>query len=128
MRRLLLDTHVFLWWLANDPRLGPGARAAIRDPANTVYVSAASGWKIAIKRNLGKLKAPDDLDAVVEKEGFAHLPITFFHGEQARQLPSYHRDPFDRLLIAQAQAEGLVIVTADSKFALYGIRTLSAAE
>ncbi|MGB5253366.1 MAG: type II toxin-antitoxin system VapC family toxin [Sedimenticolaceae bacterium] len=128
MRRLLLDTHVFLWWLADHPRLGPLARKAILDPANPVFVSAVTGWEIAIKRRLGKLTAPDGLDAVVEREGFAQLPIAFFHGEQAGLLPGHHRDPFDRMLIAQAQAEGLVVVTADPKFALYGIRTLSAEE
>lgn len=118
MQRLLLDTQVFLWWLADHPRLGSGARATIQDPANPVHVSAASGWEIAIKRDVGNLVAPDNLDAAVEKEGFSHLPITFFHAEQAGGLPSQHRDPFDRILIAQAQAEGLVIVTADVKFAL----------
>ncbi len=128
MQRLLLDTHVFLWWLADHPRLGSQARAIIQDPANPVHVSAASGWESAVKRDLGKLAAPDNLDAAVEKEGFSHLPITFFHGEQAGGLPSHHRDSFDRMLIAQAQAEGLVIVTADVKFALYGTRTLQAEE
>ena len=126
MRRLLLDTHVFLWWLADHPRLGAESRAVIREPANDVYVSAASGWEIAIKRQLGKLKVSDDLDAAVEAEGFSHLPITFFHGEQAGLLPGHHRDPFDRMLVAQAQAEGLVIVTADPKLTLYGVRTFDA--
>ena len=126
MRRLLLDTHVFLWWLADHPRLGAEARVVIQDPANEVYVSAATGWEIAIKRHMGKLQAPDDLDAAVEAEGFTHLPISFFHGEQAGLLPSHHRNPSDRMLVAQAQAEGLVIVTADPKLALYGVRTLDA--
>ena len=128
MRRLLLDTHVFLWWLADHPRLGAQAKAAIADMANPVFISAASGWEIAIKRQLGKLSAPDNLDAAVEAAGFDHLPITFFHGEQAGLLPGHHRDPFDRMLVAQAQAEGLVIVTADPKIVLYGIRTLTAEE
>ncbi|MGB5744694.1 MAG: type II toxin-antitoxin system VapC family toxin [Sedimenticolaceae bacterium] len=126
MRRLLLDTQVFLWWLADHPRLGAEARVVIRDPANEVYVSAATGWETAIKRQLGKLQAPDDLDAAVEAEGFTHLPISFFHAEQAGLLPGHHHDPFDRILVAQAQAEGLVIVTADPKLALYGVRTLDA--
>lgn len=126
MRRLLLDTHVFLWWLADHPRLGAEARAVIQDSGNEMYVSAASGWEIAIKRQLGKLQVPDDLDAAVEAEGFSHLPISFFHGEQAGLLPSHQRDPFDRMLVAQAQAEGLAIVTADPKLALYGVRTLDA--
>ena len=126
MRRLLLDTHAFLWWLADAPQLSDAARKAIGDERNEVFVSAASGWEIAIKRQLGKLQAPDDLDAAVEAEGFSHLPISFFHGEQAGLLPGHHRDPFDRMLVAQAQAEGLVIVTADPKLALYGVRTLDA--
>ena len=98
--------------------------------ANPVFISAASGWEIAIKRQLGKLSAPDNLDAAVEAEGFAHLPITFFHGEQAGLLPGHHRDPFDRMLVAQAQAqaEGLVIVTADPKIGLYGIREESGSD
>ena len=126
MERLLLDTHAFLWWLADESRLGIGARKRIAEPANAVFVSAATGWEIGIKRALGKLQAPDDLDSVVEDEGFAHLPVTFFHGEQAGALPPHHRDPFDRMLVAQAQAEGLVIVTRDPQIKTYGIRTLDA--
>lgn len=128
MRRLLLDTHVFLWWLADDPRLGPESRTAIAEPGNAVFVSAATAWEIAIKRALGKLEAPEDLDSLVEQEGFTHLPITFFHGEQAGALPHHHRDPFDRMLVAQAQAEGLVIITRDLRLKAYGIRTLNAQE
>ena len=94
MERLLLDTHAFLWWLGDDARLGEGARKRIAEPANPVFVSAATGWEIGIKRALGKLQAPDDLDTLVEEEGFAHLPITFFHGEQAGALPPHHRDPW----------------------------------
>ncbi|MFA9459776.1 type II toxin-antitoxin system VapC family toxin [Thiohalorhabdus methylotrophus] len=126
MERLLLDTHAFPWWLADDPRLGEGARARIAEPANPVYVSAATGWEIGIKKALGKLQAPDDLDAAVAEEGFTHLPITFFHGEQAGALPAHHRDPFDRMLVAQAQAEGLVVVTRDPQSKAYGIRTVNA--
>ena len=126
MQRLLLDTHAFLWWLADDPALGDDARARIADPANTVHISAVTGWEIAIKKALGKLQAPDDLDAMVEREGFTHLPITFFHGEQAGALPELHRDPFDRMLVAQAQAEGLRIVTRDARIKAYGVQTVAA--
>lgn len=126
MRRLLLDTHAFLWWLTDDARLGPAAREAISDERNRVYVSAATGWEIAIKRADGKLSAGEELDALVEQEGFEHLPITFFHGEQAGALQSLHADPFDRMLIAQAQAEGVVLVTADERIPRYGVRTLNA--
>ena len=126
MRRLLLDTHALLWWLADDPRLGPRARELIGDERNEAYVSAASAWEISIKKALGKLEAPGDLDAIVEEEGFAKLPITFFHGERAGSLPDLHRDPFDRMLIAQAQAEGLDIVTTDERIASYAVRVVSA--
>lgn len=126
MRRLLLDTHTLLWWLADDPRLGAEARRLIKDARNEAHVSAASGWEIAIKRALGKLEAPGNLDAIVEEGGFRKLAITFFHGEQAGALPPLHRDPFDRMLIAQAQAEGLEIVTADGRIGAYGVRTVSA--
>ncbi|MBL1275821.1 MAG: type II toxin-antitoxin system VapC family toxin [Ectothiorhodospiraceae bacterium] len=112
MRRLLLDTHVFLWWLADDPQLGGEARAVIAEYENTVYVSADMGWEISIKKALGKLETPDGLDALVDSEGFEHLPVTFFHGEQVGMLPRHHKDPFDRMLIAQAQAAVRVVVTA----------------
>jgi PIN domain nuclease of toxin-antitoxin system len=126
MLRLLLDTHAFLWWLADAPELGDSARKAIGDERNDVFVSAATGWEIAIKRAVGKLQAPENLDAMVEESGFSHLPITFFHAEQAGALPMHHRDTFDRMLIAQAQAEGLVIVTRDPNIPRYGVRTLDA--
>ncbi|MEA2080981.1 MAG: type II toxin-antitoxin system VapC family toxin [Pseudomonadota bacterium] len=126
MRKLLLDTHAFLWWLGNDSRLGPKAREAISDERNDVFVSAVTGWEIAIKRSIGKLSAPDNLDALLEDEGFSPLAITFYHGEQAGSLPPHHKDPFDRMLVAQAQAEGLTLVTRDKQFTLYGVRVLPA--
>lgn len=125
MRRLLLDTHTLLWWLADDKALGERARQLIANPDNHVYVSAATAWEIAIKKNKGLLQAPDDIDGIVADEGFEKLPITLFHGEQAGRLPEIHRDPFDRMLIAQAQAEGLEIITADTEISRYGIRTIS---
>jgi len=126
LKRLLLDTHVLLWWLSDDPRLGQAARQAIANPKNQVYVSAASTWEISIKQSLGKLSAPDDMDGIVEDAGFDKLPITLFHGDQAGVLPKHHRDPFDRMQVAQAQSEGLVVVTNDEKIARYGIRVLNA--
>ena len=126
MKRLLLDTHAFLWWLSDDAQLGEETRRAISNPRNQVYISAASTWEISIKKTIGKLSAPDDMDAIVEDEGFDKLPITLFHGEQAGLLPEHHKDPFDRMLIAQAQAEGLIIVTNDEKIARYNIRTMDA--
>ena len=126
MKRLLLDTHVLLWWLSDDPQLGESSRQAIANPRNPVYVSAASTWEVSIKKSIGKLTAPDDMDAIVESEGFEKLPITLFHGDQAGSLPELHKDPFDRMLIAQAQSEGLVIVTNDEKIIQYKIRTMDA--
>ncbi len=128
MRRLLLDTHTLLWWLAGEPQLGVKAQAIIADPHNEVFVSAASSWEIAIKQKIGKLKAPKGLAGIVEEEGFLPLPISLFHGEQAGYLPEHHKDPFDRMLIAQAQAEGLEIVTCDEKFQAYGVRLVEAGE
>lgn len=126
MKRLLLDTHVLLWWLADDPSLGIKAKDAIRNGHNEVYVSAATTWEISIKKALGKLEAPEDMDSIVEEERFLKLPISLYHGQMAGQLPPHHRDPFDRMLIAQASAEGLTIVTTDQTFHKYSVQTLSA--
>lgn len=128
MKRLLLDTHAFIWWIMGDQALGPRAREAIADTGNEVYVSAASIWEMSIKRQLGKLSAPEDLEAVVERSGFSPLVIEMFHAQQAGALPSHHRDPFDRMLLAQAQAEGLTIVTQDSAFPAHGVRLMHAAD
>ena len=126
MRRLVLDTYVLLWWLGDDPQLGHAARDLIADAKNEVMVSAASGWEISIKKSIGKLAAPDGLDNIIVDEGFTALSISFFHGELAGRLPPLHRDPFDRMLVAQAQAEGLEIVTADAAIAQYAVRTIDA--
>jgi PIN domain nuclease of toxin-antitoxin system len=126
LKRLLLDTHVLLWWLSDDPQLGQSARQAIADPRNDVYISAASTWEISIKRSLGKLSAPEDMDSIIDNEGFDKLPISLFHGDQVGMLPGHHKDPFDRMLIAQAQSEGLVMVTNDEKIIRYGIRIMDA--
>ncbi len=126
MQRLLLDTHVFLWALSNAAELTASARAAIVDPSNEVFVSAITGWEISVKRAKGKIRAPANLATLIVNRRFTHLPLTFHHAEQAGNLPMHHRDPFDRFLIAQAQAEGLVLVTRDARIPLYGIRTLTA--
>jgi len=123
---LLLDTHVLLCWLADDPELGPQARKAIAEPESLVAVSAASAWEIAIKRALGRLQAPDDLETQIARNGFAPLPITVAHALRAGALPPHHDDPFDRMLVAQAQLEGLTVVTRDPRIAVYGVRTLPA--
>jgi PIN domain nuclease of toxin-antitoxin system len=123
--RLLLDTPALLWWLA-DEGLTAQARDAVADPANAVAVSAVSAWEISIKKALGKLTAPDDLEHQVRAGGFLPLPISIAHGVAAGQLARHHEDPFDRMLIAQAQAEGLTIVTRDKRFADYDVALLPA--
>ena len=126
MQRLLLDTHAFVWCLSDVSKLAEDARAAIADPRNDVFVSAITGWEIAVKRAKGRMTAPDNLSAMIEERGFTHLPLTFHHAEQAGNLPTHHKDPFDRFLIAQARAEGLVLVTRDARIPLYGVRTMAA--
>ena len=126
MARLLLDTHAVLWALAEPAKLSRPARTALEDARNEVFVSVVSGWEIAIERALGKLEAPDDLEAAIGMQGFEPLLLTFHHAAQAGGLPPHHRDPFDRMLIAQAPAEGLILVTRDSNIPLYGLRTLAA--
>ena len=122
--RLLLDTHAFLWWVSDWEQLPERARAAIADPENKVFVSAVSGWEIAIKKAKGRLVAPDGLAAVVEEKRFQHLPLTFEHAERAATLPAHHRDPFDRMLVAQAQAEDLILVTRDARIPHYDVATM----
>jgi PIN domain nuclease of toxin-antitoxin system len=118
---LLLDTHAFLWWLDDPQLLSKAARKAIADGKNTVYVSAAVAWEIAIKKTLGKLDAPDDLEAAMAANRFLPLPVTIPHALAVLTLPSLHRDPFDRLLIAQARHEGFKFVSRDSHVASYGV-------
>ena len=117
---LLLDTHVFLWWVDNNPQLNAQARAAIADPNNLVFVSAATAWEISIKASLGKLSAPDDYEAELEVHGLRALPILNAHALAVKHLPLHHQDPFDRLLIAQASLERLTLVTHDTRMKLYG--------
>jgi PIN domain nuclease of toxin-antitoxin system len=123
--RLLLDTNALLWWLA-DEGLADQARDAIADPENLVVVSAVSAWEISIKKALGKLAAPDDLEHHVQAGGFTPLPITIAHAVAAGQLVRHHDDPFDRMLIAQALAEGLTIVTRDKRFSDYSVAFMPA--
>ena len=121
---LLLDTHALLWWLADDPALTQVARTAIRAVGTLVLVSAATAWEISIKQALGKLEAPDDLEAAMAASRFQPLPITVAHALAAGRLPRHHDDHFDRMLIAQAQYAQLTIVTHDPKFRLYDVDIL----
>jgi PIN domain nuclease of toxin-antitoxin system len=124
--RFLLDSHAWLWWLMDDRRLGRQAAPAIADPSSLVFVSAATVWELAIKTGLGRLEIDDDVDLVAEiaAAGFYELPITARHARRAALLPRHHEDPFDRMLIAQAQDEGLTCVTRDAVFSEYPVATL----
>ena len=120
--RLLLDSNAFLWWSEGDRTLSPVARSAIADPANESLISIAGLWELVIKTSLGKLALPDDVEAMVASQGFSVLPITFVHLRRFAALPRHHKDPFDRIIIAQALAEGLPIASADRRFPGYGVQ------
>jgi PIN domain nuclease of toxin-antitoxin system len=124
--RLLLDTHALLWWLDGDRRLSSKARRAIADDANTILVSAASAWEVTTKARLGKLPGAADVAAdvagCVASQAFSPLDITMLHAQRAGGLVGNHRDPFDRMLIAQAQLEDVAVVSDDAVFDAYGVR------
>jgi PIN domain nuclease of toxin-antitoxin system len=124
--RVLLDTQVVLWWMSDDARLGERACAVIGDMRNDVLVSAATAFEISTKQAIGKLEAPDDLGQQLEDLAFAELPVTVAHCAEVRTLPMIHMDPFDRLLVAQARREGLVLMTADRTLSRYDVRTMPA--
>jgi PIN domain nuclease of toxin-antitoxin system len=126
--RLLLDTHALLWWTLDDGRLSASARDAIADAANAVYVSAASAWELAIKAGLGRLSLPAALGPLLADElrlnGFSPLAVSVAHALAVRDLAAHHRDPFDRILIAQARLEELTLVSGDHAMRPYGIPLL----
>jgi PIN domain nuclease of toxin-antitoxin system len=117
--KLLLDTHIFLWWRADAPELPERVRDAVADTANDVYVSSAVGWEIVIKRALGKLEFDGRVADAVAEEGFLPLPVQLVHVDELVRLPDIHRDPFDRLLVAQARLESLTLVTGDPRIRQY---------
>ena len=118
--RLLLDTHLILWWLNNSPELPAEALRLIADPENTIFVSTASIWEISIKQSLGKLDLPDTFDKELDGSGFEILTVRARHARATSELPPLHRDPFDRMLLAQATVERLILLTADSQVGRYG--------
>ncbi len=122
---LLVDTHILLWWLSDDPMLPAAAREAISSPDNEVMVSAAAVWEIAIKKAVGRLEAPDDLLDVLIANDFQTLAITAAHAVLAGVLPPHHSDPFDRMMIAQAQAGDLTLVSVDGRFPQYDVKLLA---
>ena len=123
---LLIDTHVLLWWLDDNPSLSKRARTVISDGKNPVFVSAVIIWEIRIKEALGKLKIPGNFREVLENQPFEMLDITAEHAHAVGELPSHHRDPFDRMLIAQAKVEGLILVTHDMTLKKYKIPLIKA--
>jgi PIN domain nuclease of toxin-antitoxin system len=128
--RLLIDSHVWLWWLAGSERLNDVALEALADGANEVFLSSASVWELAVKHALGRLTLPTALDRLMPQalsdDGIVGLPIEIVHSLRAGTLPLHHRDPFDRMLVAQAQVEGLTLVTADRHLANYEVTILAA--
>ena len=123
---ILLDTHVLIWALENNPVLSDSARSSIVRARNMVFVSSISIWEIGIKRNLGKLEAPDNLQEEIKLHRFTPLPINYDHAELAGRLPDIHKDPFDRMLIAQAIIERLTLITRDKLIARYDVDILTA--
>jgi PIN domain nuclease of toxin-antitoxin system len=123
---LLLDTHAFLWWLADARELGGKAREEIASGGNVIFVSAASAWEIAVKRAAGKLEAPGDIAGWIEQSNFAPLPIEVEHAVASAELPRHHGDPFDRLLVAQARLEDLALVARDDQIDKYDVTVIDA--
>ena len=123
---LLLDTHALLWWLDDNPTLSAEARDAIADGRNLVFVSAVVIWEIRIKQALGKLQLPANFREVLDGQALDELPLTVDHAHRLAELPPLHRDPFDRMLVAQAMAERLTIVTRDPDIPRYPVRVIKA--
>lgn len=118
--KLLIDTHILLWWLEDSPSLASQARSLISDPDNAVFLSAVSMWEIWLKVSLGKLRLPKQFERILADQGFEHLPLTASQARNVAELPWIHRDPFDRMLIAQAKSERLKLVTSDQTLSGYG--------
>jgi PIN domain nuclease of toxin-antitoxin system len=124
LKGVLADTHALLWWLSDDPRLSEPARDVIASGDVPVHFSAASVWEAEIKAAIGKLVVGNDLLEALEADRFIELPVSARHAIEAARLPPLHRDPFDRMLVAQARLEGLAVITGDPKIAAYGATVL----
>jgi len=126
--RALLDTHAFLWWITNDPRLSKKVREIISDGENELFLSVASGWEMAIKAGLGRLQLPPNLEHFILEQmalnAIESLPVQMSHALHVYKLPAHHRDPFDRMLIAQAQLQNLPILTVDPQIARYSVKVI----
>ncbi|MDX2224942.1 MAG: type II toxin-antitoxin system VapC family toxin [Rhodospirillaceae bacterium] len=122
--KLLLDTHAFLWWTLGSASLKRAAATAIANPGNAVFISVASIWEIGLKKSLRLIQLPDDIEPELAKRGLTPLAVEIAHAERALRLPDIHRDPFDRMLIAQAQVEGLTLVTHDKLIFKYDVAVL----
>ena len=126
--KALLDTHIFLWWITDHPKLSSRARQIISDGKNELFLSAVSGWEIAIKAQLGRIQIPDKPEVFISEQMVANaivgLPIQISHAVHVYNLPLHHRDPFDRLLVAQAQLEGLPILTDDPQISQYPVKVI----
>ena len=126
--KVVLDTHAFLWWITDDDRLSPDARSIIANRENELFLSAATCWEIAIKAKLGRIHFPGKLDSFIAKQlelsDIYSLPIHMSHALNVYNLPNHHRDPFDRLIIAQAQLEKMSILTMDPQIARYGVKVV----
>jgi PIN domain nuclease of toxin-antitoxin system len=126
--KVLIDTQCWLWWFAEEDRLNPDARELIANSDNLVYFSAASSWEIAVKYSLGKLRLPESPERYVpsrlSSQGMMGLPVAHVHALRVASLPDHHRDPFDRLIVAQAQTESLAVLTADPSIALYDVEAI----
>ncbi len=120
--KILLDTHILLWWLADDPLLSKKARTLIIDKKNIVFISAATTWEMMIKKALGKLEAPENIVEMIKDNQFKDLSITLAHTLAIGELPKHHHDPFDRMLVAQAKCESLTLITADEKITAYDVQ------
>ncbi|MCK4541558.1 MAG: type II toxin-antitoxin system VapC family toxin [Spirochaetales bacterium] len=121
---LLLDTHIILWWLSDDAQLSADHRDLLSDTGNLCLISSASIWEISIKQGLGKLKIPSNFLDVLKTQGFSELSVTWEHSKRVTDLPMHHRDPFDRMLIAQAQIEKLVLLSVDEQIKKYNVKVI----